>query len=193
MDSRYTHELPARPARSFSTHPGANRALPMLSRQIRGIATDGVEQPGALPVGWTAREPWLGADRYAADPCGPRNGTAAADAAPTAPAKAFHLTHPDGADFGVWMGADAEGALLRLCEHHGDVDIDGIEAEEVVEDLTLRAAASLPAEAYASPARRWARAFGVNVGQTFRRFAVPTTADDEPVPFDLDSMHSRAA
>jgi hypothetical protein len=149
VTSRYAHDLPARPARSFSTHPGANRALPFLSRQIRAIATDGVEQPGALPVGWVAREPWLGADRYVAS--GPAN--VVAPELPPEPAPVV----------------------------------------EVVEDLTLRAVASLPVDAYACPPRRWARALGVNLGQSLRRFAVPVVPDDEPIAFDLDSMHARAA
>jgi hypothetical protein len=80
-ETRWTHGLPTRPAGSFSTRPGANRALPLLSRQVRAIATDGVEEPGALPVGWVAREPWLGVDRYLVDAGSPRNRTEEADAA----------------------------------------------------------------------------------------------------------------
>ncbi|MCB9601279.1 MAG: hypothetical protein R3B99_35935 [Polyangiales bacterium] len=146
MDSRYRHALPARPTRSFSTHPLANRALPFLDRQVRAIATDGVEESGALPVGWTAREPWVGADRYRAS--GPAN--VVAPELPPEPAP------------GV----------------------------EVVDDLTLRVVASLPVEAYAAPARRWASWFGINRGQSLRRFTVPVVVEDEPISFDFDSMHA---
>lgn len=138
----WTHGLSPRPCHRRHRAGRVNRALPVLSRQVRRIATDGVEQPGALPVGWVAREPWLGASRYAPDPQSPRNrnewrGT---NAKSLSRLKAFRLTDADGTDLGVWPGADPEGALMHLAAHYGEIDDDGIEAVEVTlvdENTTL--------------------------------------------------------
>lgn len=154
----FRHELPIRDCHRALRVGRVNRALPFLSREIRSIATDGVPQPGALPVGWTAREPWLGAARYTAT--GPIN--ALAPELPPAPA--------------------------------ASVVVVVAPVVEVVEDLTLRAAASLPAEAYAAPPRRWARAFGVNIGHRFVVLApVAPFVDDEPIGFAMVGRDGRAA
>lgn len=153
---RYQHDTATGAHNACNRVGRVNRALPFLSREIRSIATDGVPQPGALPVGWTAREPWLGAARYTAT--GPIN--ALAPELPPAPAAA--------------------------------VVVVVAPVVEVVEDLTLRAVASLPVEAYAAPPRRWARAFGVNTGHRFVVLApVAPFADDEPIDFGLDAMVGR--
>lgn len=147
----FRHELPIRDCHRALRVGRTNRALPFLSREIRSIATDGVPQPGALPVGWTAREPWLGAARYTAT--GPIN--ALAPELPPAPAAAVVVV-------------------------------------EVVEDLTVRAVASRDVSEYAAPPRRWARAFGVNIGHRFVVLApVAPFVDDEPIDFALDAMVGR--
>jgi len=78
----FRHELPIRDCHRALRVGRTNRALPFLSREIRSIATDGVPQPGALPIGWHARASYLGADRYRAE--GPIN--ALAPELPPAPA-----------------------------------------------------------------------------------------------------------
>lgn len=59
----------------------------------------------------------------------------------------YRLSRPsDGTDFGIWPGSDPEGALIRLAEHHGDLDDDGIIAEEVDPSAPLPPPPAIPRE-----------------------------------------------